>query len=215
MVILKDIRALTAQFMEDEGFDTNSEAFYDEQINEAQKRLSEITKFFNGHMEMNSVSGKQTYNTPADFIDFHDSLNAFIYINATANTLNPGEADYQNLLNNSDFFTRQDDPSMYWMEEGKFGFYPTPNFTGSKNIQWNYIRYAADMTNDNDPCEFSDKYKYPIAYLACSIIYEKNERFEDKVYYESRAKSRIAEITAATHYVDNARRTSGFSYIGS
>ena len=211
---LLDILARATRLMQDESYTTNPRNLYVDSINEAQKRITESTKIFYDLYTINSVNGTQLYLLPDDFMEFMQNARAVIYEDASAKESQMLERPYEYLSQFDNFRTKSESPSSYWVEGRYIGFYPIPDYDGTDNIKIEYYKYPAELVNDSDISLFPDQYLMPIAYLTASIVYEKNERYEEKGYYQMRADERLNEITNTTHFQNNTQKLTSFNYTG-
>lgn len=214
---LLEIRTLASELMEDEGFNTNSVSFYNSRINEAQKRLAEIVRIHFKKSTSSSLNGVQKYAIPSDFMVFQDHRKSLRYENSTSNILLPSPQIYEYLDNlYDDLHTLTGDPKYFWLEDKYIGFYPIPDFDGVDNIELTYYNYPTVLSLNTDVCDFSDRYLYPLAFITCQLIYERNERPQEAAIYEGKAKIRLAEINVAIDdlVTINSQRTRRVRFTG-
>ena len=127
----------------------------------------------------------------------------------------PVHATYDYLVKTAkDLLTNTGTPRSYWIEENYIGFYPYPDYTGTNNVTMNYIRYAQNLSDKEDVCEFNTKYLEALSYLSASIVSEKNEQFEDSVFFKRRSNEELVRVSSNTYRIEEPRRRTTISYTG-
>ena len=217
MSTLTDLRTRTAEIQNDTSFVTNSEAFYTQVINDASRKIQEMTKILFETSTISTVSGTQLYDLPSNYMSMYDDNNCVKYTDTDSNVNYPDWVIYDYLKNSFDDLTSEtaSSPSYFWIQADQIGFYEIPDYTGTDNVSITHYAYPTALSGASDISELPDKYKYAIVYLSCSLIFERNELYELGSQYENRAMLELNRIDNTNDPMLTAKRSSGNEYTGS
>ena len=216
MATLSDIKTRTSEIQNDTGFVNNSESFYAQAINDASRKLQEMTKLLYKTSTISTVSGTQSYALPSDYMSMYDETSSVKYTDSASQSTSPSWATYDYLRTSFDDLTTATDskPTYFWIQAANIGFYKIPTYSGTDNVSITHYYYPALLSSDSDISNLPDKYKYGIVYLACSIIYEKDELYELSRAAENRAMLELNRIDNSNDPMLTSARSTGVGYTG-
>jgi len=213
-ITLTNLRTRVQRLLQDTSATTNTQAFYDEKINDAQRIVAEEVHLFATSSTISSVSGTQRYSLPSDFMELYPTQYPVRYTNATSALIKPCLIDYDLLLEYDDLTTATGDPTYFFMEEKQIGFYAIPNYSGSSNITIHYFEYPDSLSNGSDVSAYSDKWIDALSYKAASLVHLKNERPEDAAVMDQLYAAEVGRIAVRTDQRSNAESKSFNRYLG-
>jgi len=218
-----NIYTLAAQFVQDEGFNTNAEAEYLSAANEAEKRLTESLKVSVTTDETtDTVDGTQKYSLPADYMAMYEDGNAAYgpvkYYNATTTKYDyPYFVTFKTImeLNFTDLYDLQGTPKYCWADvKNQLWFYPTPDITGTNNVTISYYNYSTTLAAAETESDYPSKYLYALAYLTASVISELNELDADVAKFTRKAELRLLSIAVSGDKLDTGKNVTNMRYTG-
>lgn len=214
-ITLANLRTRTQRLLNDPSATTNTQAFYDEKINDAQRIIAEEVKPFQTTGTISSVSGTQTYNLPSDFLALYPTPYPVRYTNANSALIKPVKANFDWLANSfDDLTTATGDPTYYYITEKLIGFYEIPDYSGSSNITLYYFEYPDSLSNSGDVSAYADKWIDAIAYKAVALSHLKNERFDDALLFDRLYEQEVSRIGATTEQLTNSNQKTKNRYLG-
>lgn len=202
------------RLLQDTSATTNTQSFYDEKINDAQRVIAEEIQLFVTSSTISSVSGTQRYNLPTDFLALYPTPFPVRYTNSTDALIKPRETEYDALLEHDDLTTATGDPTYFFLEEKQIGFYEIPDYSGTDNITIHYFEYPDSLSNGSDVSAYADKWIDAIAYKAAMLVHIKNERDEDAMKMQALYDREIARIGIRTEQRNNASTKTHNRYLG-
>ena len=217
MATLGDIKTRVSEIQNDTSFVTNSEAFYNQVINDACRKIQEMTNLLYETSTISTVNGTQKYDLPSNYMSMYDDSNCVIYTDSASAVNYPTFATYDYLKNSySDLTTATDSkPGWFWIQDDQIGFYKIPTYSGSDNVSIIHYYYPTTLVSNSDTSQLPDKYKLGIVYLASSLIFERNELYELGKRYEDRAMLELNRIDNTNDPLLTSRRSFGNEYLGS
>jgi len=200
MATLSQIRVRTAALLLDPNYDQTSSATLNGFINDAQEQIEEIVRLHFKTTATSSVNGTQTYTLPTDFLDIMEGEYSLSYTDSSSTVHYPCKVQSRSDLTSSytDFFTKTGTPTYYWIDDNNFGFYPTPNYSGSSNISMKHYNIPATLSADGTSSDFADKWKFAIALRAAGIALLHQQRFSESQGFILESDKEIARILINT-----------------
>jgi hypothetical protein len=77
-----------------------------------------------------------------------------------------------------------------------------------------YYYYPADLVQATDPCQFSNKYKYALAYLSAAVMAQNNELYSDATAYMNLALARIRQVSNNETPGMTSKKSNNMRYTG-
>ena len=216
MATLNDLRTRTSEIQNDTDFVTNSESFYAQAINDASRKIQEMTKILYETSTISTVASTQSYDLPSNYMSMYDDNNCVIYTDSASEVSYPSWVTYDYLKNTMDDLTTATDakPDYFWIQGDEISFYKIPTYTGADNVSIIHYAYPTTLSGAGDVSDLPDKYKLAIVYLACSIIYETNELYELSDKFENKSMYELNRIDNTNDPLLTAKRSTGNEYIG-
>lgn len=143
-------------------------------INEAENCIvREVKMILSRDVTTDTVSGTQEYTVPTGF-RYALEENGVIYTDSSSGTheiLYKAEADLIDEFD--DLRTKTGTPSYYYItNDNKIGFYPIPDYSGSNNVELNYVSDGGVMTTDATNCQLPDSYFEALVAKSCENAWE-------------------------------------------
>lgn len=215
MSTLTQLRSRVTAILQDTGYGITSQTTVDQAINDAQRRLSEITKLFHTTSTTSSVSGTQEYDLPSDYIAMYADDNNVRYTDSSSVVHYPKYVDFNVLYNNfTDLLTATGTPTYFYLKEKKIGFYPTPNYSGSSNVVFRYFNHAATLSSGSTESDFRERWTRAIVLLALAYVHEINERSEKRDEWMYLFELEISKASNLGDTIETDKNSGGFSYFG-
>lgn len=223
-ITASQIYTLAAKLAQDEGFNTNAESSdYLEACNEAHRRLAEILK--NGtkvDSATSTVDGTQYYALPSDYMAMYEkNSNAYgpvrVYKASTGQYFYPTFMSFQQIESMllTDLYTAEGDPKYCWTDvKDQLWIYPTPDFTGTSNVQISYYNYPANLSSGLGTSDYPNKFLFVLAYLTAGVIAEYNELDGDILKFQRLALTRLNSVATAGDLLDTNKNRQRIGYIG-
>ena len=215
MSTLTQIRTRVATILQDTGFGITSSATIDQAINDAQRRLSEITKVFHTTATFSSVSGTQEYDLASNYIALYANSNTIKYTDSSSTVHYPKYIDFNTLFNNfPNLLTDTGTPSYFYLKEKKIGFYPTPDYNGSSNVVYRYFNHAATLSSGSTESDFRERWTRAIVLLTLAYVHEINERPEKRDEWMYLFELEMNKASNLGDTIETDRNSSGIGYFG-
>lgn len=203
MATLLQLRTMTAEAQNDQGFGRFTSAQYDDAISRAERELAGRLKILHKRDTISSVNGTQSYDLPSDFMAFFPDEIAYrsiIYTDSLSALTYPYLATYDYMSANfDDLLTATGTPDYFWKDGDTIKFYKIPDYDGTDNISIDYYYYPATKTLDADILDTPDRYKYALKYLAAAYISELSEIETDVKKFRDRSEKELLLVVNSSN----------------
>jgi len=215
MATLLSIKTRASERMNDTSFVTNSEAFYNQCVNDAQREIQETCKILYETSTISSVDGTQLYDLPSNYMSMFDDNNCVLYTDTNSVVHYLNWATYNSLKNRfDDLTTEEGTPTYFWIQDDRIGFYKIPDYSGSSNVSIIHYYYPATMSSNSTTSDLPDKYQVATVYLTCKFISERNELYQESEMWNNKYLLELNRIDNTNDPMLTAHRSSGSEYIG-
>lgn len=216
MSTLVQIRTRVAKLLVDTGFGVTSSAYIDENINDAQREMASLLHIFHTVATTSSVSGTQEYSLATDYQMMYSESKSVQYVDSNSTKHWPTKCDFNWLFQTyrDKLLTETGTPSYYYIKDKTFGFYPTPNYSGSSNLTYRYFNFPATLSSDSTESDFNTRWTTAITYKATELAFEGRERYQEAQIFSGKFIKEFAKVSNTGDANTGPGAVQGFGYFG-